>query len=116
MGCAGGINLAMKEIGGALKGLSDVGEHVGHVLVDGGHVLHVVDPNPIFGEDKEMDGLGSAVPAEVCEKCFVLFAIIKGCFLEGCFLKSCDAATCFVGDGVGGKSEVAKEWYCVMLA
>lgn len=53
----------MEEIHGTDKGLEYVGEHICHVLVDAGPVGKAVDPSSVLAEIREMEGLGSAVPA-----------------------------------------------------
>ena len=53
----------MEEVSGGREGFGDVGEHVGHCLIDAGPVRAAVDPLAILGEGGEVDCFGCAVPA-----------------------------------------------------
>lgn len=68
----GEIILAMEKVGGIHKSLRDVGDYFGHVPIDGCLVRHAVHPIPIFGEDREMEGMERTVSHKVSKVHLVL--------------------------------------------
>ena len=66
----------VKEISGGEEAVQDVGEHVGHVLIDAGAVRLAVDLVAMLDESWHMEGLGLAVPARVCEARAIAEAIV----------------------------------------
>jgi hypothetical protein len=67
----------MEEVSGGREGFEDVGEHVGHCLIDAGPVRAAVDPLTILGEGGEVDGFGCAIPAEVCQFRSVMEPVVE---------------------------------------
>jgi len=75
------VDLTMEEVSGGGKGFWDVGEHVGHCLVDTSPVGAAVKPFAILGEGGEVEGVGCAVPAKVGKFCSVVEPVIEWCIL-----------------------------------
>ena len=75
-------------------------EHVGHVLVDGGLVGKAINSLSILCENRELEGLGGTVPAQIAKMCTILQTFADGCFLDS-----------FFGAAVGALRHLVSAWY-----